>query len=240
MTSRPEQTRVKPRPAPTASARRRIAAIAALTALALVIGGGVWLYKAISHVPTFYTEALAQDEPQLEQGNREMLRRTAALSNDLKRSGQWKALFTDRQINGWLAIDVPKNHPNLLPPQIQHPRVRITPDGVLVGARYEGDVSAVVSLDFDVRLKSTNVLAVQIRKIRVGDVPWRLDRIVDEAVAAARDHGFHVEQTQADGQPVLLVTLPPRIQDTNLDVQLEKLELRDGEVYLSGRTLPGR
>jgi hypothetical protein len=200
-----------------------------------LVGGGIWLYRALSFVPPFYSEALAVARPDLERSNREMLRRTAALTNELKRVGQWQAVFTEQQINGWLAVDLPKNHPDLMPAEVQNPRIRITPDRVFVGARYESNVSAVVSLEFATTLQAANQVAVRIHKVRVGDVPWRLDQIVQEATEAAREWGLQVEQTQTDGDPVLLLTLPPDAKQGR-EILVERMELRDGEVFLSGRT----
>jgi hypothetical protein len=214
---------------------KRLTLSAVLLVLAALVIGGVWLYRALNYVPEFYTRALALETPELQQSNREMLRRTAALNNDLKRTGKWAALFTDRQLNGWLAVDVPRNHPDLLPPEVRDPRVRVTPDGIFAGAKFEGEISAVISVELSVRLTATNVLAVRINQARVGDVPWPLDRVVEEVVAAAAGWGLHVEQTQTDGDPVLLVTLPPDFQDGRR-VLLDRLDLRDGEIYLSGHT----
>jgi hypothetical protein len=108
------------------------------------------------------------------------------------------------------------------------------PGRLLAGAEMEGAVSAVVSVELDVRLTETNVLAVRIEKLRVGDVPWALDQIIDDVVAAARDWGIRVEQTQSDGDPVLLLTMPAEFDKRK--VLLERLELREGKVYLSGQT----
>ena len=218
---------------------KRIALAAVVLVLVGLVVGGAWLYRSLYYVPEFYSQALALGAPELQKSNREMLRRTAALNNDLKRIGQWQALFTDQQINGWLAVDVPKNHPDLLPPEVRDPRVRIMPEGIFAGAKFEGEVSAVISLQLAVRLTAPNVLAVRIHKARVGDVPWPLDRVVEEVVAAAASWGLQVEQTQTDGDPVLLVTLPPDLQDNRRHILLEHLELRDGEVFLSGRTTAG-
>lgn len=221
------------------SRSKRVALAAVMLVLVALVVGGVWLYRSLVYVPEFYSQALAVGAPELQQSNREMLRRTAALNNDLKRTGEWQALFTDQQINGWLAVDVPKNHPDLLPAEIENPRVRITPAGVAAGARFEGEVSAVVSVELSVQLSSTNVLAVRINKARVGDVPWPLDGVIEEVVAAATGWGFQVEQTHTEGDPVLLVTLPPDLHDGPRRVLLERLELREGEVFLSGRTVTG-
>jgi hypothetical protein len=213
---------------------RRALVTAVLMALLALFAGGIWLYRSLSYVPQFYSEALAATAAQLQQSSREMLRRTAALNNDLRRQGKWEALFTDREINGWLAVDVPKNHPELIPPQAHDPRVRIVPGRLLAGARIDAAVSAVVSVELDVRLAERNVLAVRVQKLRVGDVPWGLDQIIDEVIAAARDWGIRVEQTQSDGDPVLLLTMPAEFDERR--VFLERLELRDGEIYLAGQT----
>jgi hypothetical protein len=205
-----------------------------LVVLALVIAGGIWLYRSLSYVPPFYSEAVSASDPELKRSNREMLRRTAALNNDVQRPGKWEALFSDKEINGWLAVDVPKNHPDLIPPQARDPRVQIMPGRLLAGVRIEDAVSAVVSVELDVRLTEANVVAVRIQRIRVGDVPWGLDQVLDEVVKAARDWGIRVEQTQSDGDPVLLLTMPAEFDKRR--VLLERLELREGEVYLSGQT----
>jgi hypothetical protein len=208
--------------------------IAVLVAIVALLAGGTWLYRSLSYVPPFYSQALEATAAELKRSSREMLRRTAALNNDVKRRGKWEALLTDEQINGWLAVDGPKNHPDLIPTQAHNPRVRIVPGRLLAGAEVEGMVSAVVSVELDVRLTETNLLAVRIEKLRVGDVPWALDQIVDDVVAAARDWGIRVEQTQNDGDPVLLLTMPGEFDERK--VLLERLELREGEVYLSGQT----
>jgi hypothetical protein len=215
---------------------KRIALAAGIIVLLTLVAAGIWLVRSLGHVPAFYSEALAVNATELDQSNREMLRRTAKLSNDFKRFGKWEALFTDRQINGWLAVDVPKNHPELLPADVLQPRVRIHPDELLAGARIERNVSAVVSVELAVHLSGPGTVAVRVHRIRVGDVPWALDRVVDQVIAAAQDWGLHVEQTQSDGEPVLLVTLPPDLNGRQ--IMLERLELREGEVYLSGQTKP--
>ena len=216
------------------SVPKRALVTAVLVALVALLAGGIWLYRSLSHVPTFYTQALGATESELKQSSREMLRRVAALNNDVKRPGKWEALFTDQQVNGWLAVDVPKNHPDLIPPQAHSPRLQIVPGRLLAGAQVDGAVSAVVSVELDIRLTGDNVVAVRIQKLRVGNLPWGLDEIIDEVVAAASDLGIRVEQTQSDGDPVLLLTMPAEFDKRQ--VFLERLELRDGEVYLAGQT----
>jgi hypothetical protein len=195
-----------------------------------------WLWFSIHYVPEFYQQALAADRDELEKSNKQFLRRTAALRNELKRIGTWQARFTADEINGWLAVDVPKNHPDLLPPQLQEPRINISPDAILAGARYTGGVTSVVSLEVSAHLPEENVIAVRIRKLRVGDLPWSLSRIIDEISASARDLGIGVQQSQIDGDPLLIFSLSDYWEAEGRNISLVGLEFEDGAVVIRGRT----
>ncbi len=215
---------------------RRIALTAGVGVIVVLVALGGWLWYSIHYVPEFYQRALSTDRAQLEKSNKQMLRLTAALRNELRRPGIWQARFTADEINGWLAVDVPKNHPDLWPPQIEEPRVGITPDAVSVGARYVGSVTSVVSLEVSAHLPEENVVAVRIRKLRAGNVPWSISRIVDEVVAVAGDLGIGVEQAQIDGDPLLLFSLSDYWDAQDRKVELVGLELEDGAVVIRGRT----
>lgn len=219
------------------SRRLRIALGSVLALLTLLAIAAVCVYLASQQVPEFYSNALALDPADLRQASDRMLRRSAALSNDVRKSGTWQQAFTDAEINGWLAVDVPKNHPTLIPEELSEPRVCLTPSGVQVGARVEGSgVAAVVSLEFDLGLQSTNVIAVRIRKVRVGDLPWRLDTVVNAVVRAADNWDIVVQQSQIDGDPLLLLTLPATRPNWKSEIRLERLQLRAGEIVVSGVT----
>jgi hypothetical protein len=215
---------------------RRIALTAGVGVIVVLMALGGWLWYSIHYVPEFYRHALSKDHAQLEKSNKQMLRLTAALRNELRRAGVWQARFTADEINGWLAVDVPKNHPDLLPPQIEEPRVGISPDAVSVGARYTGSVTSVVSLEVSAHLPEENVVAVRIRKLRAGNVPWSIGRIIDEIVAAAGDLGIGVQQSQIDGDPLLLFSLSEYWEAQDRKVELVGLEFEDGAVVIRGRT----
>ena len=156
----------------------------------LLIGGGAWVYFALRHVPRFYEEAVKIDPAQRKQGSDEMLRRSASLRNDARKRGRWQAAFTAEQINGWLAVDLVENYPKLLPPEVHDPRVAIHDGQIVVGCRFDGKVSTIVSLEADVSLPEPNVIAVRIRRARAGAVPLPLDKFLPEAIRALQDAGF--------------------------------------------------
>lgn len=60
-------------------------------------------------------------------------------------------MFTVEQINGWLADDLQKNHPSLLPATITDPRVAIENNQLMLGFRWQQPKwSVVVSLAAEV------------------------------------------------------------------------------------------
>jgi hypothetical protein len=204
-------------------------------AVLLIGGGSALVYFAVHHVPRFYEEAVNIAPTQQKQGSDEMLRRSAALASDANRRGRWQAIFTADQINGWLAVDLVQNHPKLLPQELHDPRVAIHQGQIIVGCRYDGQVSTVVSLEADVTLQETDVVAVRIRRARAGAIPLPLDKFMPEAIRFLRNAGFLVELRQSGADPVLLVTL--RLQtDRGRDLLLKTLALRDGEVDVAGET----
>jgi hypothetical protein len=101
----------------------RIAALCSLAAAGVVIAVGAWAYYAARQVRPFYRQALQTKPAALEQGSREMESRATALYSDARKAGQWNAVFTADQINGWLATQLTAEHVGELPNEIRDPRV---------------------------------------------------------------------------------------------------------------------
>ena len=205
----------------------------------LLVVAGIWLWLAVRHVPHFYADALAVDPAIEKQSSDKMLRRTVALSNDVRREGHWEATFTADQINGWLAIDREQNHPQLIPREFHDPRLAVHEGQVIIGCRYEsGRWNTVLSLTADVYLESPNVLALRIERARAGAIPLPLKDVTQKLVAACENLGCTVELREVGADPVLLVTLPLRSSSAHGGtVQLQSVELREGELHVAGETV---
>ena len=141
-------------------------AVGAGLAVLLVVGvGGYVLYRASQHVPKFYHQALQTTPVVREEASDEMLRQVTALAGDALKEGAWEAVFTAEQVNGWLAVDMVRNHPDLLPASVSDPRVTIEPEQIRIACRVDrGDWAGVVSLAVDVYLAEPNVIAARIRE----------------------------------------------------------------------------
>jgi hypothetical protein len=207
--------------------------------LILAAAAALWtLYRASQRVPEFYAEAMRAEPDGQRQASDAMIERAAALTNDLKREGRWQALFTAEQINGWLAFDLPRNHPDLLPPEWSDPRVAIGPERIELGCRLrQGDVSTVLSITFEPSLPEPNVAALRIVSARAGAVPLSRSRLTERLAEAAAAAELPLRWMDVDGDPVALIALPPLVDaKKKLRVSVDTLRLGEGEVLIGGTT----
>lgn len=221
---------------------RKYARIAAVVALVLaVVGGlaGVWLYRASRHVPEFYQQALAI-EPELQQAAGQKFEQQAlALHNQARHAGRWEARFTQDEINGWLAADLPAKFPKVLPRGVSDPRIALDETQVQLAVRYErGDTKTVVSLSSQVQLTAEpNELAVRIDSVRAGLLPLPFAQFRDDIAERAAKAGVPIRWTEAAGAPVALVRLPLNPRDFGgRSLIVEELRLTKGELIVAGRT----
>ncbi len=194
--------------------------------------------RTMQQVPPFYAEALAVDATTLEQASDEMGSRATALVSDAREAGQWNAVFTADQINGWLAVDLIRLHAGDLPEGISDLRIAVHPDRITVGFRVERDGSSIVySVEVDMYVSEPNVIACRLRRARAGRLPLPIGKVIDTVTKAARRVDLPLRWAQTGGDPVALVTLFPDRED-KLGTTLRTLELLDGEIYVAGTTDP--
>ena len=154
--------------------------------LALLVVVLLGLYLGSQHVPAFYREALEADPIEQEQASDRMLQQSMALASALKKAGRWEAVFTAEEINGWLAVDMVKNHPGAVAPPLSDPRVAIDANAMTVACTIEqAGRSSVISLSVEPFMSEPNVLALRIVKARAGMLPLPLGEILDRISQAA-------------------------------------------------------
>ena len=170
------------------SARSRVrtwslVATGAFCALLLLFGA---FTLAVRHVPAFYLKALEIEDAVLRSVNDQMLENATALVNAARHPGQWYALLTEEQINGWLAIDLARNHPELLPPGATDLRARFEQDRAIIACSYQyPGLSTIVSVKFDLYLAEPHVVALRVHGARAGAIPVPITPIMDGIAQAA-------------------------------------------------------
>ena len=153
--------------------------------------------------------------------------------------GDWEAQFTAEQINGYLAVDLVKQFPELAAPEIRDPRIELRSGGATLAFRYEGPAaSSVVSLAVEAYLAEPNVVALRIRQARAGVLPLPLDDVLEAISRAAAAADVNLRWRQTDGDPVALVTFKSPPGGPRLAI--EKLDLREGLLYVAGKTVAKR
>ena len=155
-----------------------IAAVVVLVAAAAVLA----LYQATQQVPDFYRRALAAP-PTAQQANGQRFEEQAlVLQNQLHHAGRWEVCFTESQINGWLAAELPAKFPHALPAGVSEPRVSMEHGRLQLAIHYQrGGIDTVVSLLGQVYLTDQpNELAIQINQARAGMLPVPLGKFLQE------------------------------------------------------------
>jgi hypothetical protein len=208
----------------------------------LTVGTGLIalaIYLSMAGGPAFYQAAVERDPTESRRDSDECLQQAAALASNLQSPGDWQAIFTADQINGWLAVDLAQNYGQALPPEISDPRVELHSQGATLACTYHlSDHETVMSIGFDLYLSEPNVVALRLRRVRAGLLPVPLADVLKAIADAGHSFGILVQWRQVAGDPVALVHLSHDVEDER-DLRLEAIELREGEVFVAGRTLSG-
>ena len=243
MTTTPDTLRTEqPKENENVKRPRRWLRLLALFATFVVVGFGVLLacaQYAAQREPEFYSQAMqVHPELQVEDGD-QLEREVLQLHNSTRREGTWEATFTAQQINGWLATDLEEKFPDVVPPQFLNPRMAIEPERIRLACWYKDPpTNTILSLDVDVQLMDTpNVIAVHIQAARAGVIPVPLEQVLNTVSYFAERADVELRWANMNADPVALVTIPTHLEELQQLIQLETVELRDGQIYLSGRTV---
>jgi uncharacterized protein YpmS len=218
--------------------RRFLVILFVVFLLGLLVAGLllVWAYHSSQQAPEFYRQALKIEPVQAAQRSDRMLQRTTALASDAKEKPKWQAIFTADEINGWLAVDLVKNHPHALPPDFHDPRVSIIPGELTIACQMQqGGFKSVLSLTIDAYLSGPGEIAVEIKKARAGRLPLPLKDVLDQISTAARRAAIPIRWEQKDGNPVAVIGLSA-LEERNRTIHVEQLTLGQGEIYIAGTT----
>jgi hypothetical protein len=217
--------------------RRSLKVVAIVSVIGLLtVGVSLFsIYEASQLVPEFYHEAISRGPQEQIEARDQFVVQATALASDLHRPGSWQSLFTVDQINAWLALELATNYPGLLPDEMTDPRVSIRDREATIACRYEsGDMAAVLSLAVEVSLHEPNALALRIRRARAGALPVPLAQVLDGISHAARQLNLRLEWRKMQGDPVALITFDGRRDDQFQGLNLQAIELREGELFVCG------
>lgn len=206
---------------------------------------------AARHQPEFYARAVEAGAEEAAVGAdaavvEDMRRRAsarfvstlAALASDVARPGGWSTVLADEEVNAWLAVELPVNHPELVPAGVADLRVRFAPGAILLGCRFGGPLAAVAWVDAQLRLLEANRLAITVKQCRMGLLPLPTGLAASRLAESLAQSGLRCEVQRIAGQTQLVVQLPATEirsdQGGVVSWWLDGLRLEDGEVFLTG------
>jgi hypothetical protein len=176
----------------------------------------------------------------LKRGSRELESRATALYSDARQQGQWHALFTAEQINGWLATQLAANENGELPANLRDPRVAISPEALTFGfGTTLGGVETVVSVDATVFLTDEGAVAIRFMSMRAGALPTPVLPFADRIAALCQELSLPIRWTQQEGQPVAVVEIQSDPSTEKRQFYIDSIELGEGELYVAGHTEVG-
>ncbi len=205
----------------------------------IVPGAAAWfVYRSAQREPEFYREVLEQTPESLAVEGDALESRVVELQNSVQEPGQWQTMFTQSQINGWLGSDLPEKFPDLLPPEVSEPGVAIQPGEIQAAFRFSSPrLKGIVVIEGDVFVTGDNEISIQLKSVRSGVLPLSVSGWADEISKSMRKSGIPVAWSELDGDPVAIISLPEdQLQMDNLQVVVNAIESRDGEIALSGTT----
>lgn len=218
----------------TSTLRKRVTIAGVVLLVALMIPGLAWL--SLTHEPTFYRALVAEGPRELREAKaKHFVASSLQLRNDISNEREWQAVFTDQEVNAWLAEDLITYFADQIPPEVHEPRVAFGSDRITLAFQLDrGPIRTVIWVVAQARIPEDNVLSLSFEKVRAGVVPISVERLIGPITDQARDHGVDVKWTREDDTPVATFRfLPHRGRP---DIVLERLSVRQGQIRLSGRS----
>ncbi len=203
--------------------------------LGMLIAVPVAGWLCLTYQPSYYRDIVQQSRKQREGKARKFVAQSLQLRNDICNEPAWEAVFTDQEVNAWLAEDLVTHFADQLPSEVNEPRVLFELDRVILAFQLrQRGVQSVITVVARPRVPEGNTVELTLEKIRAGILPVPADNVLDRIIEYARCHGIDVEWTRKDGYPVVLIRYTPNLERD--DVQLEELQIRNGQIRLAGRS----
>ncbi|MFM8415116.1 MAG: hypothetical protein ACKOCX_10365 [Planctomycetota bacterium] len=208
--------------------------LVSLVAVLAVLGG------AAAWSPAFYRARLPAGGPVAEQAARRLVTTVSAMHADFLRVGRWEGLVDERDVNAWLAIDLPRNHADILPVAVLDPRVEFLPGRLRAGVRLgRGLLSATCWIEAEVSLREPNQLGIRLVDARLGGLPLPRGPILRELAGRLERLGTVTETRWQDGRGLLVVYIPSTHQAGGVSHWLEAVRFAAGELAVAGETRQG-
>jgi hypothetical protein len=212
---------------------KRALILGSTLALLVAIPCGVWML--LTHKPKFYRAMVKIPRAQRQKEARRFVAQSLQLRNDICNEPTWEAVFSDQEVNAWLAEDLVTEFADQLPPEVHEPRVMFELDRVTLAFELnQGSFNSVIWVVARPSVPEPNMLELTFEKIRAGVLPVPAEKVIDRIIAHVQEQNVDCYWKRVDGLPVVVVKYRPHFDRD--DVRLEQLQIREGEIRLAGRS----
>lgn len=161
------------------------------------------------------------------------------LRNDVVNERRWEARFSDDEVNAWLAEELLTTFADQVPPEIHDPRLLFDDDrATLIFEVDRGPIRTVVTVQARARVPEDNTVALTIEKVHAGILPLPPDQFVRQIDDQAARHGLEIRWGRDGRSPVAF--LQYRSEPDKNGFVLERIQLLEGQLRMSGRSDPSR
>lgn len=208
------------------------------------IGVTVWYaHRSTQFKPKFYQAALEIDPKIYEEAGEEFENQLLQLNTDVRNQTEWQASFSNNQVNGWLAFELPEKFPGTVPHEVSEPRVAFLPDEVQLAFRFVSrHWSGVVTASGTVFCTDQhNQIGIQVRQLRSGMIPLPISQWSEQIAAGCAKSGINLTWSQKDGDTVAIVDLPEKFLDIrDRQITLCNIVIEENRLIMSGTSEPSR
>jgi hypothetical protein len=213
--------------------KRALAVLTATALIAVTVPGAAWL--SLTHQPVFYREMIRLSRAQREAGARRFVAQSLQLRNDICNEPTWEAVFSDEEVNAWLAEDLVTHFADQIPPGVHEPRLMFEMDRVTLAFELDqGPIRTVVWVVARPYVSEGNVIELTLEKIRAGMLPVPAESILERITEHVRAQGLDVRWKRDGDLPVAVIRYTPH--EGRDDVRLQRVDVLKGEIRLAGRS----
>jgi hypothetical protein len=201
----------------------------------LLVTAPALVHFCLNYQPGFYRAFATIPRQRRQAEARQFVAQSLQLRNDIINEPRWEAVFTDEEVNAWLAEDLVAHFSDLIPPGVHEPRVAFENDRATLAFQLDrGPIRSLIWVVVRVAVPEPNLLALSIEKIRAGMVPVSSQALLEQITEHGRRQGLDIRWERDGPFPMALIRYEP--QRSRSDIILEQLHLLNGQVRLSGRS----
>jgi hypothetical protein len=207
--------------------------IGTISVVLVTIPAIVWL--SLTYQPSYYRAMTRSSRADRADRAKKFVAQSLQLRNDICNEPTWEAVFSDEEVNAWLAEDLITHFADQLPPEVDEPRLLFELDRITLAFQLrQRGIHSVITVVARPRVPEGNTVELTLEKIRAGILPVPADNFLDRIIDYARTHGVDVQWSRKDGYPVVVMRYTPNLDRE--DVRLEEVQIGNGQIRLAGRS----